>query len=170
VLGGSAGLVISILLNVTGLLGIPVFFFGGLVLLQLLHVVHVLVVEEILILVLIIVGSRWLILIDIHILHSFASLFFFSLCLDLCQYLLLHLLLSLTFLFFPLFIIFLTKKNIVKLGDFGIARVLSNTKSRAKTVVGTPYYLSPEIIESQPYSFKSDIWSLGVLLYEMCAL
>ena len=66
--------------------------------------------------------------------------------------------------------IFLTKRNIVKLGDFGIARVLSNTRSKAKTVVGTPYYLSPEIIESQPYSFKSDIWSLGVLLYEMCAL
>jgi NIMA (never in mitosis gene a)-related kinase 1/4/5 len=54
----------------------------------------------------------------------------------------------------------LTKKNIVKLGDFGIARVLSNTRSKAKTVVGTPYYLSPEIIESSPYSFKSDIWSL----------
>jgi NIMA (never in mitosis gene a)-related kinase len=66
--------------------------------------------------------------------------------------------------------IFLTKRGIVKLGDFGIARVLSNTKSRAKTVVGTPYYLSPEIIESSPYNFKSDIWSLGVLLYEMCAL
>lgn len=66
--------------------------------------------------------------------------------------------------------IFLTKRNIVKLGDFGIARVLSNTRSKAKTVVGTPYYLSPEIIENMPYSFKSDIWSLGVLLYEMCAL
>lgn len=66
--------------------------------------------------------------------------------------------------------IFLTKKSLVKLGDFGIARVLSNTRSKAKTVVGTPYYLSPEIIEGSPYSFKSDIWSLGVLLYEMCAL
>jgi NIMA (never in mitosis gene a)-related kinase len=66
--------------------------------------------------------------------------------------------------------IFLTKKGMIKLGDFGIARVLSDTKSKAKTVVGTPYYLSPEIIKSEPYSFKSDIWSLGVLLYEMCAL
>ena len=66
--------------------------------------------------------------------------------------------------------IFLTKKGIVKLGDFGIARVLSNTRSKAKTVVGTPYYLSPEIIKSESYSFKSDIWSLGVLLYEMAAL
>lgn len=66
--------------------------------------------------------------------------------------------------------IFLTKRNMIKLGDFGIAKVLSNTKSKAQTIVGTPYYLSPEIIENTPYSFKSDIWSLGVLLYEMCAL
>jgi len=56
------------------------------------------------------------------------------------------------------------------LGDFGIARVLSSTRSKAKTVVGTPYYLSPEIIRGDPYSFKSDVWALGVLLYEMCAL
>jgi len=41
----------------------------------------------------------------------------------------------------------MTKRGVIKLGDFGIARVLSNTRSRAKTVVGTPYYLSPEIIQ-----------------------
>ncbi len=66
--------------------------------------------------------------------------------------------------------IFLTKNGIIKLGDFGIAKVLSNTVEKAVTIVGTPYYLSPEIINNKPYSFKSDIWSLGVLLYEMCAL
>jgi NIMA (never in mitosis gene a)-related kinase len=38
------------------------------------------------------------------------------------------------------------------------------------TIVGTPYYLSPEIIQNKPYDFKSDMWSMGVLLYEMCAL
>ena len=66
--------------------------------------------------------------------------------------------------------IFLTKDNMVKLGDFGIARILSNTREKAKTMVGTPYYLSPEIIENKPYNFASDVWSLGVVLYEMCAL
>ena len=66
--------------------------------------------------------------------------------------------------------IFLTKNGQVKLGDFGIAKCLNQAQDKAKTYVGTPYYLSPEIINSQPYGFKSDIWSLGVLLYEMCAL
>jgi NIMA (never in mitosis gene a)-related kinase len=65
---------------------------------------------------------------------------------------------------------FLTKKSIVKLGDFGLAKLLINTREYAKTVIGTPYYLAPEIIENRPYNFKSDIWSLGVLLYEMVAL
>ena len=66
--------------------------------------------------------------------------------------------------------VFLTKKGIVKIGDFGIARVLRHTVDVARSMVGTPYYLSPEIIEGRPYSFKSDIWSMGVMLYEMCAL
>jgi NIMA (never in mitosis gene a)-related kinase len=66
--------------------------------------------------------------------------------------------------------IFLTKSGMVKVGDFGICKILSNTKALAKTVVGTPYYLSPEIVQSKPYNLKSDIWSMGVILYEMCAL
>jgi len=66
--------------------------------------------------------------------------------------------------------IFLMATGQIKLGDFGIARVLDATKDYAKTMVGTPYYLSPEIIEDRPYNFKSDIWSCGVVLYEMTTL
>jgi len=51
----------------------------------------------------------------------------------------------------------------------GIARVLNHTKEKAKTMVGTPYYLSPEIIDNKFYCFKSDIWSLGIILYELAA-
>ena len=66
--------------------------------------------------------------------------------------------------------IFLTRGNNVKLGDFGIAKILKNTVDLAKTCIGTPYYLSPEICENKPYNNKSDIWALGCILYEMAAL
>ena len=66
--------------------------------------------------------------------------------------------------------IFLTKDKTVKLGDFGIARVLKSTMELAHTCIGTPYYLSPEIVENRPYNNKSDIWSLGCVLYEMATL
>ncbi|XP_074085090.1 serine/threonine-protein kinase Nek1 isoform X12 [Macrotis lagotis] len=66
--------------------------------------------------------------------------------------------------------IFLTKDGTVQLGDFGIARVLNSTLELARTCIGTPYYLSPEICENRPYNNKSDIWALGCVLYEMCTL
>ncbi|AYU80763.1 serine/threonine-protein kinase, putative [Leishmania donovani] len=66
--------------------------------------------------------------------------------------------------------IFLTSKNVVKLGDFGISTILQNTMACAKTVCGTPYYFSPELCQSKPYNNKSDVWALGVVFYETLTL
>ena len=66
--------------------------------------------------------------------------------------------------------IFLTSKGEIKIGDFGIARVLQSTYDYAQTAIGTPYYLSPEICQEKPYNQKSDIWSLGCILYEIITL
>lgn len=67
--------------------------------------------------------------------------------------------------------LFLMKSmSVVKLGDFGISRVLEGTAEAAMTVVGTPYYMSPEVCENKPYTYKSDVWSLGCVLYELCTL
>lgn len=66
--------------------------------------------------------------------------------------------------------IFLTKNGIIKLGDFGVSKQLRTKWELAKTLMGTPYYLSPEIINNKPYNNKIDIWSLGVLLYQLVTL
>jgi NIMA (never in mitosis gene a)-related kinase len=60
--------------------------------------------------------------------------------------------------------IFLNKDETVKIGDLGVAKVL-NANDFAHTMVGTPFYLSPELCEEKPYNEKSDIWAVGCLLY-----
>ncbi|DBB05985.1 TPA: hypothetical protein ACH3X3_009975 [Trebouxia sp. C0006] len=66
--------------------------------------------------------------------------------------------------------VFMSAGGLLKLGDFGVSKVLSSTMQLAKTGVGTPYYLSPEICQNRGYNAKSDVWSLGCVLYEMATL
>lgn len=66
--------------------------------------------------------------------------------------------------------VFLDKNNNVKIGDFGLSRVMGQESVYAYTRVGTPYYMSPEQINAKKYNEKSDIWSLGCVIYEIAAL
>ena len=66
--------------------------------------------------------------------------------------------------------IFLDANYNVKLGDFGLSRMMGTESVFAYTHVGTPYYMSPEQISDQKYNEKSDIWSCGCIIYEVAAL
>ncbi|CAG8983457.1 hypothetical protein HYALB_00000626 [Hymenoscyphus albidus] len=64
--------------------------------------------------------------------------------------------------------VFLGEDNSVKLGDFGLSKIMQS-HDFASTYVGTPFYMSPEICAAERYTLKSDIWSLGCIIYELCA-
>lgn len=78
--------------------------------------------------------------------------------------------------------IFLTKDNSAKVGDLGASRKIDEEGNIVDEIneseeaapqnhrVGTPYYLAPELWQDKPCTKKSDIWALGIMLYEMCAL
>ncbi|KAI1000235.1 G2-specific protein kinase [Podosphaera aphanis] len=64
--------------------------------------------------------------------------------------------------------VFLGEDNSVKLGDFGLSKIM-RPHDFASTYVGTPFYMSPEICAAERYTLKSDIWSLGCIMYELCS-
>jgi len=66
--------------------------------------------------------------------------------------------------------IFETEDDIIKIGDFGVGRHMSENTEFLDSVYGTPLYLSPEQVNNQPYNEKTDMWSLGVILYELATL
>lgn len=66
--------------------------------------------------------------------------------------------------------VFLSAGGDIKLGDFGLSRALSTYTHFASTIVGTPYYMAPEVIASESYAHPADCWALGVILFEMLTL
>lgn len=64
----------------------------------------------------------------------------------------------------------ITKDNVIKIGDLGVSKIALSKNALHCTRVGTPLYLSPEVIKNIPYDFKIDIWSIGCSLYHMAAL
>lgn len=64
--------------------------------------------------------------------------------------------------------VFLDKAGTAKLGDMNVSKIAKNGLLYTQT--GTPYYASPQVWKDKPYDSKSDIWSLGCVIYEMTTL
>ncbi|KAL4452973.1 hypothetical protein ABPG73_012917 [Tetrahymena malaccensis] len=63
--------------------------------------------------------------------------------------------------------ILISANGVVKLCDFGFARALSSNTQVLTSIKGTPLYMAPELVKEQPYNHTVDLWSLGVILYEL---
>merc|ERR1719253_518871 len=65
--------------------------------------------------------------------------------------------------------LFLMENGDIRVGDFGMSKVVK-ANEKFQTVVGTPYYIAPEVITEKPYSYPADIWSMGCIFHHLCAL
>ena len=66
--------------------------------------------------------------------------------------------------------LFITKDRHIKIGDLGVSAFSSSGDNLHYTRVGTPLYISPELVKQKPYDYKTDIWSFGCSLYHLACL
>ena len=66
--------------------------------------------------------------------------------------------------------IFINEKNIIKIGDFGISKILETNKKYVNSNVGTVYYMAPEILKREKYNNKVDLYAFGCIIYELFTL
>lgn len=66
--------------------------------------------------------------------------------------------------------IFIANDGSLKLGDLGLGRQMSSQTFELQSRVGTPLYMSPEVLQGSGYDWKSDVWSVGCVAYELCML
>ena len=66
--------------------------------------------------------------------------------------------------------VFLTSDNKIKIGDFGLAKMLDTTYEMAQTKAGARIYMAPERHRGERYHHKVDVWALGCIIYELCTL
>ena len=66
--------------------------------------------------------------------------------------------------------IFISKDYKIKIGDFGISKILKDSDYTNSNYIGTLGYMAPELLSKEKYNNKADIWSLGCIIYELCTL
>lgn len=66
--------------------------------------------------------------------------------------------------------ILIDSNGVLKIADLGLGRLFGSETLEVYSKVGTPLYMSPELLKGEGYDMKSDVWSMGCILYELCEL
>ena len=66
--------------------------------------------------------------------------------------------------------VFIGDRNKPFVGDFGVSKISEPDEEKRGSMIGTIFYMAPEVVNCKPYLYSSDVWSMGVVLYELLTL